>query len=66
MKLKEYLTIRQMPVTEFAALLHLSTATIHNYLTGRRIPPLRVALRIQAITRNKVTVKDWGNNETFN
>jgi DNA-binding transcriptional regulator YdaS (Cro superfamily) len=55
MNLKEYMETRNIEKKEFAHIIGISEPALHNYLAGRRMPPLDVAMAIEARTRGKVT-----------
>jgi transcriptional regulator with XRE-family HTH domain len=58
MKLKEYLTINRMTVTEFANLSSVSRASIFLYVSGKRKPSLISARKIEKITNGIVSVDE--------
>ncbi len=58
MDLKTYLESRNLGVEEFASMVRVSAATISNYIHWHRRPRLDIALRIEEVTKKKVTVED--------
>jgi transcriptional regulator with XRE-family HTH domain len=59
MKLKEYLTTKNIGHTDFAADLGVSQVTVTRYANGKRKPSLAMALKIEEVTKRKVKVSDW-------
>lgn len=57
MKLKNYLLKEKIPQVDFAKKLNLSKSTFHRYMTGTRKMPLYVAVKIERLTKGKVTCK---------
>ena len=57
MKLKNYLLKNEISQVEFAKRLGLSRSTFHRYMTGTRTMPLTVAVKIEKLTKGKVTCK---------
>lgn len=37
----------------------ISPQRLQNYLSGRSVPPLEIAVRIEQFTEGKIKVKDW-------
>ena len=58
MWLKDYLESRQLTYKEFAKMIGVHVTTISNYINFKRTPALWVALRIEEMTKGKVTVED--------
>lgn len=58
MKLRTYLSEAGISLTRFAAKIGVSVSTVHGWTTGRRVPALETALRIEALTDGRVTTKD--------
>ncbi len=56
-KLKEYLRKNEISQVDFAKKLKLSKSTFHRYMTGTRKMPLEVAVKIEKLTKGKVTCK---------
>lgn len=56
-KLKEYLRKNKIPQVEFAEKLKLSKSTFHRYMTGSRKMPLDIAVKIEKLTKGKITCK---------
>jgi DNA-binding transcriptional regulator YdaS (Cro superfamily) len=58
MDLKTYLESRNFDKVEFAALIGVSPRTIFYYLARKKCPSLKVALKIEEITKGKVRNED--------
>jgi transcriptional regulator with XRE-family HTH domain len=58
MNLRDYLSAETISLTEFAARLGVPITTAHGYVSGRRMPPLDAAVRIEELTGGAVTVRD--------
>jgi predicted transcriptional regulator len=58
-KLHRYLHDRGLKHRYFADKIEISTSSLHHILTGRYLPSIPVASRIQQQTRNSVTIEDW-------
>jgi len=58
MDLNRYMESRNITTKEMAKMLNISPSTLNNYLAGRRVPTLEVAVKIEEITRGNVRPKD--------
>lgn len=59
MKLNEWLEQQAMPKWMFAARLEIHPSALSHILSGSRKPNLKIALKIEALTKGKVKVKQW-------
>lgn len=59
MKLKSYLSDKNIKHSDFAEKLGVSQVTVTRYANGKRTPSLGMARRIEDITKRKVRVSDW-------
>ena len=59
MKLKTYLEIKGMSQDEMAKTLSITPAMVCYITSGKRNPGLKLALKIQRITKGKVRPEDW-------
>lgn len=59
MTLAEYLEAEGLKPTQFAQALGAEPSTVTRMVHGERGPSLDMALRIEAATDGKVTVRDW-------
>lgn len=58
MRLSDYMDSRSISAKELAAMLDISVASLNNYISGRRMTPLDVAMQIKSITKGRVTMED--------
>ena len=58
MELKEYLTIHNIKMMEFAQLLQVHYQTIQCYILKTRVPSKRMAKRIEEMTCGLVKIED--------
>lgn len=58
MYLPDYLESRQFLYKEFSNLIGVSVSTLSNYICKKRLPPLDIAIRIEDVTKGKVTPRD--------
>ena len=58
MDLKDYLDSRNISIKEFSDMIKVSANAVSNYLHKRRAPTLKIALKIQEVTKNRVTFQD--------
>jgi DNA-binding XRE family transcriptional regulator len=58
MKLATYLKRKEISPAVLARRVGCSRQTIYNYMRGTRKPSLRTAMRIVAVTRGKVSLKE--------
>ena len=49
---------RDISAKEMASLLDISITSMNNYLAGRRMTPLDVAIEVKFITKGRVTPED--------
>jgi transcriptional regulator with XRE-family HTH domain len=54
MTLHEYLRQNKIPLREMAAMLGRDASEVSRWATGRRVPPLEIALEIQRATNGAV------------
>lgn len=59
MKLKTYLSTTGTSHSAFAEKLGVSQVTVTRYANGERSPSLKMALKIEDLTKRKVKVSDW-------
>jgi len=59
MILADYLVLRRLTVTAFAAEIGRPVSTVHAWLVGARRPDISVAAEIEAATGGAVTPHDW-------
>lgn len=57
--LAQYLKKIRLSQIEFSKDIGITPQRLHSYLTGKVIPPLEIALKIQEETKGKVKVSDW-------
>lgn len=60
-KLQRYLDAKGIKHKWFADRIGISTATLHHILKGHHLPTLVVAVDIENLTHNAITVHDWYN-----
>lgn len=58
MKLNDYLEKTKQTKTDFAGVIGITTGMVSHIATGRKIPSLDLALKIQDATEGAVTVRD--------
>jgi DNA-binding transcriptional regulator YdaS (Cro superfamily) len=58
MRLKAYLLTRDIRLTDFAAGMGVKITTAHGWVSGRRTPSAKQAVRIEDATNGEVTVRD--------
>lgn len=59
MILADYLAHERLTVTAFAARVGRKVSTIHAWMSGARMPPVRAVQDIQRATGGAVTLGDW-------
>jgi transcriptional regulator with XRE-family HTH domain len=59
MKLKSYLSDKNIKHSDFAEKLGVSQVTVTRYVNGKRTPSLGMARRIEDLTKRKVRISDW-------
>jgi transcriptional regulator with XRE-family HTH domain len=59
MNLRPYLDERKISVPEFARAIDVSTAALHRYLAGERIPRQEIMERIALATKGAVQPNDF-------
>lgn len=59
MKLEQYLSDKDIKHSDFADTLGVSQVTVTRYANGKRRPSLKMALKIEEVTKRKVRVSDW-------
>ena len=50
---------RAQGMTRFAALLGVQQATVSRYISGTKIPPVTVVLKIRDLSKGAVALDDW-------
>lgn len=63
MNLREYLDDNILEIRHFTKKIRVSEHTVYNWLRGAIIPLRINQLKIQKITKGKVTTEDWGKHE---
>lgn len=58
-KLQIFLETNEIPQRDFAKMVNISTSQLNKLLKQGKAPSLKVALKIQEKTLNKVSVHDW-------
>ena len=58
MQLSKYMESRDISAKEMASLLDISITSMNNYLAGRSMTPLDVAIEVKFITKGRVTPED--------
>ena len=58
-KLKAYMAHKGLTGEAFAELVGVAPSTISRILKNHQLPKVDLALRIQAVTRGKVSVRAW-------
>lgn len=61
MDLKTYLESRSFTKKEFAKLIGISSAAVSNYICKKRKPALDIAIKIEQVTKGKVSAQDLFN-----
>lgn len=60
MDLQEYLNAKEnRSMVKVATLLGVSRQMVYNYASGANEPSLKIARRIQEVTKGQVTLDDW-------
>ncbi len=59
MTLADYLTTREIRLTDFAVSLGIKVTTLHGYVSGKRRPPVHVVAQIESATDGIVRAKDF-------
>jgi transcriptional regulator with XRE-family HTH domain len=59
MRLKEWLEQKNLNQYEFAELVQAKQPMISQIINGHRRPSPELALRIEAVTKGKVKMRDW-------
>ena len=60
MTLKQYFKTSRMSQTNFAKMVGISDAYVSDLKHGKRTPGLCVALKIERLTKGRVPVSIWG------
>lgn len=58
MNLKTYLESRHLTYKEFADLIQVNPCTVSNYICKKRKPALDIAIKIEKVTKGKVTTEE--------
>lgn len=59
MKIKDYIAHKGISLTDFAQQVGCGVPTLHDLVTGRRLPSVRLALKIQKASAGKIGLKDF-------
>lgn len=58
MDLKTYLELKNIQLNDFADIIGVDSSTISRYIHWHRKPALDIAMRIEKVTKGKVTIED--------
>ena len=59
MKLKDYLTKKDLSQAEFSEMIGVSQPFVSQLVNGERLPSLTIATKIRVATKGAVTESDW-------
>ena len=59
--LKTYIDKKGISQADFARLIKVDPSALSRYLSGKRLPPPQVAIRIQNATQGFVSFQHWYN-----